>query len=152
MPRIFSSCVGTCPDGARQLRRGALRRRVPIWICTVKFEFLDLVPGVCKQRCEFRWVSSLLLMSPNIPVSGIKARKLCRVTHSCLYTAMSHVTRWPCQWVMSHHGHVNGSCYSGRVNESCHTRAQRYSRISMSRDTHLSLKGDASWEASLPCL
>jgi len=39
--------IWTYPDGARQLRRGAPRRRAPILICTEEFKFLDLVHFGC---------------------------------------------------------------------------------------------------------
>ena len=42
-PNFILTLIWTYPDGARQFRHYAPRRRAPIWTCTEKFEFLDLV-------------------------------------------------------------------------------------------------------------
>ena len=66
---VCHTLIWTYPDGARQLRRSAPRRRAPNWICTEKFDFLDLVDlggvafsveTVIELHCQTKFLKSYL--------------------------------------------------------------------------------------------
>jgi len=78
-PKKFPTLIWTCPDCARQLQRGAPRRRAPLWICTEEFEF----PNVANFGGVAFSVESVMLIDVCVNLWSLDTTYMCWSSYMC---------------------------------------------------------------------